>query len=160
MNCALELRQYKNGLTSVENMFVLKLPLFSPPHTRQLEKRGIFRTSMLFTELNPFIYCLGSEASCRFKVHCTASQKRNPVNFKALYPPIFQFLFHTEIFEFLINPLKYINTLFQASFETFCAQIDQLLVFIFKHLKRSINPNLIGQIVLKTKRKALKFGIA
>ena len=44
----LELRQYKNGLAYVKNMFVLKLPPFPSP-TRQGKKRGNFKTSMPFT---------------------------------------------------------------------------------------------------------------
>ena len=51
----LELRQYKNGLFSVKNMFVLKLPPFIP------NLHGNFKASMRFTETNPFLYCLSSK---------------------------------------------------------------------------------------------------
>ena len=55
-----EPRKYKNGLASVKNMFVLN---FSST-TRQGKKGGNFKTSMRFTETNPFLYCLSS--SCYF----------------------------------------------------------------------------------------------
>ena len=56
----LELGQYKNGLPSVKNKFVLKLPPFSP-HLHGKGKKGAnFKTSMRFTETNPLLYCLSS----------------------------------------------------------------------------------------------------
>ena len=51
----LELREFK------KNMLVLKLPPFPSP-TGQFKKRGNFKTSMLFIETNPFLYCLSSNS--------------------------------------------------------------------------------------------------
>ena len=60
--CCLELRQYKNGLASVKNMFFFKLPPFSFTYTAcTAREKGNFKTSMSFTETNPFLYCLSSK---------------------------------------------------------------------------------------------------
>ena len=64
-----------NARSSLDNIF--EIAALFPSPTRQGEKGGNFKTSMRFTETNPFLYCLSSSTDGTFVLDLLYSIWRN-----------------------------------------------------------------------------------
>ena len=69
----LELRQYQNALAFCEKHVCFEIAALFPSPTRQGKKGGNFKTSMRFTETNPFLYCLSSSLEVTKLITCPNS---------------------------------------------------------------------------------------